>query len=57
MTKSDSRGPVGRMYRATVRNRASNMEYAKLIDKGEAFRFCDQERLNSLKREVMAKRS
>ena len=42
------------MYRATVRKQGIYMEYAKkLIDKGEAYYcFCDQERLNSLKREV-----
>ena len=50
----DIGGPVGPYVQSDRQKQGIYMEYAKkLIDKGEAYYcFCDQERLNSLKREV-----
>ena len=50
----DIGGPVGPYVQSDRQRQGIYMEYAKkLIDKGEAYYcFCDQERLNSLKREV-----
>ena len=54
----DIGGPVGPYVQSDRQKQGIYMEYAKkLIDKGEAYYcFCDQERLNSLKREVNRRR-